>query len=130
LEETGMSDEDRIRNTLAAFCQLLDDRRFEDWARTFTEDGVFGREHGRAEILRMIQGGELATRPELRRKHTVTNAIIEVRGDRAEATSDLVMFDRVGDAPWTIRVGRYHDTLARQPDGAWLFTSRRLEWLD
>ena len=125
-----MTDEDQIRNTLAAFCQHLDDRRFEDWANTFTEAGVFGRSNGRAAILTMIQGGELALQPELKRKHTVTNAVIDVQGDTANVTSDLVMFDQVGDTPWKIRVGRYTDTLARQPDGRWLFTRRQLDWLD
>ena len=125
-----MTDEDQIRNTLAAFCQHLDDRRFEDWANTFTEAGAFGRSSGRAAILRMIQGGELALQPDLKRKHTVTNAIIEVHGDTADVSSDLVMFDQVGDGPVTIRVGRYTDTLARQASGRWLFTRRQLDWLD
>jgi 3-phenylpropionate/cinnamic acid dioxygenase small subunit len=125
-----VSDEERIRKTLARFCQALDDRRFEDWSNTFTEDGAFGTREGRAAIHEMILGGELALQPDLRRKHTVTNAVIDVHGDTAEATSDLVMFDKTGDSPWTIRVGRYYDTLARQADGEWLFTRRRLEWLD
>jgi 3-phenylpropionate/cinnamic acid dioxygenase small subunit len=126
-----VTDEDAIRNTLARFCQALDDRRFEDWANTFTENGVFGRSNGRAAILSMIQGGELALQPKLRRKHTVTNAVIDVHGDTANVTSDLAMFDKVDDdAAWTIRVGRYTDELARQPDGGWLFTHRTLVWLD
>jgi len=125
-----MTDEDQIRNTIARFCQALDDRRFEDWAATFTEDGVFGRSDGRAAILKMIQGGELATQPELRRKHAVTNVVIDVHGDTADASSDLTMFDKVGDSPWSIRIGRYTDKLARQPSGGWLFTQRHLEWLD
>ena len=125
-----MSDEDRIRHTIARFCQLLDDRRFDEWSRTFTEDGAFGRFEGRAAIHRMILGGELAVQPELKRKHTVANVVIDVQGDTAEVVSDLVMFDRVGDGPWIIRLGRYYDQLARQADGDWLFTRRRLEWFD
>jgi 3-phenylpropionate/cinnamic acid dioxygenase small subunit len=126
-----MTDEDAIRNTLARFCQALDDRRFEDWANTFTEDGAFGRFDSRAKILQMILGGELALQPKLRRKHTVTNAVIDVTGDTAQVTADLAMFDKVDDdAAWTIRVGRYTDELARQTDGTWLFTRRNLEWLD
>ena len=98
-----MTDADEIRNTLARFCQCLDDRRFEEFSQTFTEDGSFNGRVGRATIFEWISGAELATRPELKRKHAVMNAIIKVRGDRAEATSDLVMFDQVGEAPWTIR---------------------------
>lgn len=123
-----MTDEDAIRNTIARFCQLLDSRRFEEWTQTFTEDGVFGQLVGRAAILAMIRGGELAMQPSLRRQHAVTNSVIDVHGETAEVTSDLAMYDRVGDAPTTIRIGRYHDRLARQPNGEWLFTERRLEW--
>ena len=31
-------DEDQIRRTLAEYCQLLDDGRFDQWADLFTED--------------------------------------------------------------------------------------------
>ena len=43
------------------------------------------------------------------------------RGDVAEASSDLTMFDRVGDRPITVRLGRYTDSLARQPDAGRIF---------
>ncbi|HEY1291921.1 MAG TPA: nuclear transport factor 2 family protein [Chloroflexota bacterium] len=125
-----MTDEDAIRKLIARFCQHLDSRQFEAWAGTFTESGVFGRWSGRAAILEMILGGELAKQPDLKRLHAVTNSVIDVRGDTAESTSDLMMFDRVGDAPVTVRFGRYYDKLARQPNGEWLFTERRLEWRD
>jgi hypothetical protein len=125
-----MTDEDAIRNTIARFCQNLDSRQFQAWTETFTPDGVFGRLHGRAAILDMILGGELALQPELKRQHAVTNTIIDLHGDTAESTSDLTMYDRIGDAPITVRIGRYYDKLARQPNGEWLFTERRLEWRD
>lgn len=124
-----MTDEDAIRNTIARFCQHLDSRRFVEWTETFTEDGKFNQLHGRPAILQMIQAGELATKPDLRRQHAVTNSIIDVSGDTATATSDLAMYDRYGDGPITVQTGRYYDRLARQPDGTWLFTERRLEWL-
>src|SRR5215467_177228 len=98
-----MTDEDAIRNTIGRFSQCLDSRRFEDWAGTFTEDGVFGRYTGRAAILAMILDGELAHQPDLKRQHAVTNSIIEVSGDTAEATSDLSMYDRVGEGLFTVR---------------------------
>lgn len=123
-----MTDEDAIRNTIAGFSQHLDSRRFVEWSETFTENGVFNKLNGRAAILAMIQGAELASKPELRRQHAVTNSVIDVTGDTATATSDLAMYDRIGDGPITVRTGRYYDRLARQPDGKWLFTERRLEW--
>jgi len=124
-----VTDADEIRNTLARFCQFLDDRRFEEFSQTFAQDGAFGERVGRAAIFEWISHAELATRPELKRKHAVTNAIVEVLGDRAISSSDLVMFDQVGDGPVTIRVGRYTDELVRQPDGAWLFSKRNLKML-
>ena len=123
-----MTDEDAIRNLIARFCQHLDSRRFKEWSETFTEDGVFGRLKSRAEIHAMILDGELAKQPDLHRQHAVTNSVIDVHGDTAEATSDLAMYDRIGDGPYSVRTGRYYDRLARQPNGDWLFTERRLEW--
>ncbi len=125
-----MNDIDAIRNTIARFCQHLDSRRFKEWSETFTSDGVFGRYDGRQAIYEMILGGELNNRPELKRQHAVTNSVIEIRGSTAEATSDLTMYDKVGDGPITVRLGRYYDRLEEQPDGAWLFRERRLEWTD
>src|SRR5581483_9144014 len=114
-----MTDEDAIRNTIARFCQNLDSRRFVEWTETFTEDGIFNKLTGRAAILEMINGGELATKPDLRRQHAVTNSVIEVDGDTATATSDLAMYDRYGDGPVTVQTGRYYDRLARQSNGEW-----------
>jgi 3-phenylpropionate/cinnamic acid dioxygenase small subunit len=131
LKGAGMTEEEKIRKTMAMFCHALDDRRFQDWANTFEVNGAFGtRAKSRAEILEWISGAELATVPELSRKHSVSNIVLEVKGDVCEATSDLVMYDKYPDKPWTIRVGKYSDTLARQADGQWLFRQRNLEWKD
>jgi 3-phenylpropionate/cinnamic acid dioxygenase small subunit len=124
-----MTDEEAIRQLVARFCQLLDDRRFKEWSDLFTEDGIFGARTSRAEILESISGGALARNPGLRRKHTVSNVVIQVTGDTAEAVCDLVMFDLVEGGGCSIRLGRYDDRLVRQPDG-WLFSERRLTWLD
>jgi 3-phenylpropionate/cinnamic acid dioxygenase small subunit len=128
-EVLSVTDADEIRNTLARFCQYLDDRRFVEWSQTFAEDGRFGDRTGRDTILKWIQGAELASRPELKRKHAVMNAVVEVNGDHAHSQSDLVMFDQVGDGPWSIRVGRYTDELVRQADGQWRFAVRNLTML-
>jgi 3-phenylpropionate/cinnamic acid dioxygenase small subunit len=121
-----MSDHDEIRRTFAQFCQYLDNRRFEDWAGLFTEDGVFNQLHGRAAILTMISGAELASDPGLSRKHVITNAIIDVDGDEARSVSDLVMFDRHEDGPWIVAaVGVYQDRLVRHGE-QWLLADRQL----
>jgi hypothetical protein len=78
-----VTDADEVRNTLARFCQFLDDRRFEEFSQTFAEDGSFGERVGRVAIFEWISHAELATRPELKRKHAVMNVIVEVQGDHA-----------------------------------------------
>lgn len=123
------TDEEQIRRLLGRFSHYLDGRKFKEWSETFAEDGRFGVRHGRAAILEGILAGELARIPELQRKHAVVNAVIDVDGDSATSVSDLVMFDRMGDAAWTIRIGRYTDRLRRE-NGQWLFTERQLEWID
>ena len=126
---TAVTDADEIRNTIARFAQCLDDRRFREFSETFAENGAFGERKGRQAIYDWISTAELATRPELKRKHAIVNVIVEVDGDRASSTSDLVMFDQVADGPVTIRTGRYTDELARQGDGRWLITLRNLKML-
>ncbi len=126
-----MTDEEGVRQTLGAFCHYLDERRFDEWSRLFTEDGVFGavpEQKGREVILDWILHAELATMPELRRKHMMANSIIDVSGDEADAVSDLVMFDYVSEGNWSIRVGRYTDRLVRQGD-QWLFARRHLVFI-
>jgi hypothetical protein len=124
-----MTDEEAIRQLIARFSHLLDDRRFDDWSKTFTEDGVFGARNGRQEIFEGISRGELARNPELKRKHAVTNSVIKVSGETAEATSDLIMFDLIEGGGCATRFGRYYDHLVRR-DGQWLFSQRRLIWAD
>jgi 3-phenylpropionate/cinnamic acid dioxygenase small subunit len=123
-----MSDEEQIRRTLAEFCVFLDGRRFREWSELFTEDGVFCEHVTRAAIFAWISGDELATRPDLRRKHTVHNILIDVDGDRARATADLVMYDKVEDRPWFILTGTYTDHLVREAD-RWRFSNRQLALL-
>ena len=123
-----MTDEEGIRRTIAQFSHFLDGRRFRQWADLFAENGRFNELEGREAIFDMISHAELASKPELSRKHTIENLVIDVRGDEADVASDLIMFDRMGDGPWTIRVGRYDDRMVRH-SGQWLFAQRRLAWL-
>lgn len=83
---------------------------------------------GHAAIREFMNGQELATRLELERRHVNTNIVIT--GDFAEAVSDLLVYDKVADGPWTLTaVGRYTDTLARQADGSWLLAERKLRFI-
>jgi 3-phenylpropionate/cinnamic acid dioxygenase small subunit len=120
-----VSDEEQIRRTLAEFCVLLDERRFLEWSDLFTDDGIFCEHVTREAIFTWISGDQLAREPDLHRKHTVHNAIIDVDGDEARVTCDLVMFDKAGDKPWFILTGKYTDHLVRD-GGRWRFKNRQL----
>ncbi|TMM14133.1 MAG: nuclear transport factor 2 family protein [Actinobacteria bacterium] len=103
-----MSDEEGIRRTLALYCQLCDDGRFDEWAQLYTEDAVFrvmGQVHvGPAAIKAFIAEAQ----PEGRRgKH------VAVPGE--------------GQFPVT-SAGRYHDRLVRR-NGAWLFAERQIVFM-
>jgi 3-phenylpropionate/cinnamic acid dioxygenase small subunit len=121
-----LSDEGEIRRTLAEFGQYLDQRRFEEWAALFTEDATFQHLERRQVILDFMLTEELATIPELFRKHDTTNVVITLSGDTAHVESDLVLFERLGNRPWEFRFGKYIDEFVRED--RWLFANRQLHW--
>ena len=121
-----MTDEEAIRRVLATYCQTLDDGRFDEWERIWTDDATFsvmGSTHsGRTELRSFI---EAAQPPERRGKHMNLNHVIDVTGDEATAASDFVFAGRVGDG-WAItQVGRYLDRLVRAPEG-WRIAAREI----
>jgi hypothetical protein len=125
-----VSDYEGIQQTIARNNLALDDRRFEDCIATYTPDGTIAGHTGHDAIRAFILSQDLAVRDDLERRHVNTNILIEVQGDQAEAISDLLVYDKVGDGPWRlVTVGRYRDRLARQADGGWLFTSRELRFI-
>lgn len=124
-----MSDEEGIRRTLALYCQLCDDGRFDEWAQLYTEDAVFrvmGQVHvGPAAIKAFIAEAQ----PEGRRgKHVAVNPLIEADGDTARAWTDYIWVGPgEGQFPVT-SAGRYHDRLVRR-NGAWLFAERQIVFM-
>jgi hypothetical protein len=121
------SDSTEIGNTLARFCRLLDGRRFTEVGELFAPLGRMGRTSGRDQIVELLGRGGLARTPSLFRKHLSGNVVLDVGRDTATAESDLVMFERLGESPWELRMGVYRDALERI-DGRWLFTDRQLTW--
>ena len=127
----SISDHDLIRNTIARNNQYLDDRRYEDCARTFAEDGSIAGHQGRTAILEFMHSQGLGANPQLQRRHVVTNIAIEVAGNVAHVDSDLLVYDKLGSEPWKLAaVGRYADQLTRQSDGNWLFAKRQLTFIE
>ena len=121
-----MSDEDAIRRTIAQYCQLCDDGRFDEWADLYTDDATFsvmGKTYtGRADVKAFIEKGQA---PERRGKHLCFNSIIDIDGDSARAITDYVFIDKQHAIT---SAGRYHDRLIRQPD-RWRFAERRIQFL-
>jgi hypothetical protein len=122
-----VNDHEAIRRLLARFCQLLDERRFDEWATLFAPDATFGRQTGRPAIREAIGRSQLAATPTLFRKHVTANPVIDVDENTATAVSDLLVFERSDEDPWQIRVGRYDDRLTRLDD-EWTFSARHLTW--
>ena len=123
MAEDVSQSETAIRRVLAEYCQFLDDGRFDDWIDLFSEEIVFvvndERKRGRAELRGFI---EPAQQEDARGVHTISAPLIDVDGDAATSFVDFVWFSRAGEPG---RIGRYHDTLVRDPD-RWRFASREI----
>jgi len=120
--------EEGIRKTLAQYGQFYDDRRHDDLAELFTDDAVYvtptdttvGREALRARFRDVL--------PTVSGRHLTVQSVIDVDGDSATATSDLILV-ALEDGELDLRitaVARYHDRLVSSA-GRWLFAERRLE---
>jgi 3-phenylpropionate/cinnamic acid dioxygenase small subunit len=128
MADAASTDIERIRRTLASYCQLCDDGRFDEWAELYTPDATFealGRTYtGREQIKGFI---ETYQAPELRGKHITGNALIDVDsiGAVATASTDYVFVGPTAEGLAVISAGRYHDTLVRDGD-RWLFRRRKI----
>ena len=124
-----MTDEEGIRRTLALYCQLCDDGRFDEWAQLYSEDAEFKVMGEVYQGPEAIKGFIAQAQPEGRRgKHVAVNPLIEVDGDAARAWTDYIWVGPgTGQFPVT-NVGRYHDRLVKQ-DGRWLFVERQIVFM-
>lgn len=119
---------DAIAATIAAYCQLCDDGRFDEWAQLFTDDArfvVMGRTHeGRAAIQAFIEAGQP---PERRGRHATFNSLVRLdSAEGARAWTDYLFMDRERSVT---SVGRYHDELVPGPDGRWRFALREIVFM-
>jgi ketosteroid isomerase-like protein len=129
-----MTDQEDIRQVLARFIQLRDDKHFAEWVELFTEDGLFAygphalvgrsaiREHVEA-LLRNDKG-----------KHICVNSIIDVSGETAGVSSDFLKVNPVdregGTSGYEIgTIGRYEDRFVLR-DGIWKIAARRVHIMD
>jgi len=122
-DATWTRDCEMIRQTIALYCQLLDDQAFDELAQLFTHDAELpwqGRTlQGRDEIA-----AEMHTTQEAlgRTRHLPFASVIDVRGTTALAWTETAVTLNDSDGSAQIAwLGRYHDEL-RLEDGWWRFS--------
>jgi 3-phenylpropionate/cinnamic acid dioxygenase small subunit len=122
---TRMSEHEEIRRTLALYAQLVDNKDPTGWSEQFAANGTFhtrsGDHAGRPAIKAFIEH-QFDHEPAGRNTaHLGTNSVINVAGETADVLTDWLVFESIGEGPWTIlRVSRSNDRLIRE-DGAWRF---------
>lgn len=134
-------DRAQIENLQARYMFALDFRDPEEYAATFTEDGVLdygaGKIRGREAIAAMVAGMRDSAAEQRARdtsglrpaagRHNITNIVIEIDGDRATGTA--YWFHMGNDNPERAAqlnsFGHYEDELVRV-DGQWLFSLRKI----
>jgi len=125
-----LEDKEAIQEVFHRYVWLLDNRKWDEFTTLFCEDAKFicrpwGEWNGRKEIkdfqLKMFP----PERPSGR--HMVTNAIIQISGDEAEAKS---YFDSASEREGRSMVvgGYYNDKLVKEADGKWRFKEREISF--
>jgi uncharacterized protein (TIGR02246 family) len=117
----------RIRDTIAAYAQAVDDGRTEDVVATFLPDGT--ALFPGSDLLRghdAIRATYSTLTPGKSQRHVVTNIVVtDFDGESATVSCDLLFLAK-GEKGWAVRiVGRYTDVLRRSGE-RWLFASREL----
>jgi 3-phenylpropionate/cinnamic acid dioxygenase small subunit len=122
-------DGDAIRNLLYRYAELIDagdldgvgtlfEHASVDWGGDVTEGSA-------AVTERLAASTRLHDDGTPRTSHVITNAIVEVDGERASARSRYTVFQVTADRSLQpIIAGRYDDTFERADTG-WRFASRR-----
>ena len=63
-------------------------------------------------------------------KHVQVNTVINVDGDRADGTTQLIVLELNAKQGWRIRgCGTYTDDIVLDHDGCWRFKSRTVNWI-
>ena len=112
-----------IRQTIALYCQLLDDQRFDELAQLFSDDAELPWQgatlHGRDEIAR----GLPATQEPLdHTRHLPFGSVVDIGNDEAHAWTDTIVTLNQSGGSAIAWIGRYHDRFTLI-DGRWYFKS-------
>lgn len=123
----SVEDQLAIQQLYAKYNHAIDSGKGDEWAATFTADGVFNSGSGTFTGTEQLAGfgGGLAKR--MKARHWTNNLIIEGDGAKATGTCYLALYRLTpGEQPpaGILITGIYNDELSRGADGAWRFTSR------
>ncbi len=125
-----LEDHEEIERLMMEYGRTLDHADYAAYSRLFAADGEwvgsFGTFKGPAAIEAAV--GKAMSAPSFAALnagafHLMTNAIIDVDGDRATAVSKWSFVRIVDKKPVITYSGRYHDTLVRE-NGHWRFKRR------
>ena len=131
ISATELSDREEIRTLLLEYGRAFDDRRLEDYANLFAQQGEWVgssmQARGPAEILAMMRNsfGKSPPNSERPNYHIMTNIIVDTDGDKGTAWSRWTFYSVGQDGrPFIAAAGRYEDELIRE-GGKWKFLRRR-----
>ncbi|NKI18692.1 nuclear transport factor 2 family protein [Spongiibacter sp. KMU-166] len=132
-----MNDIDEIRNLIASYGQTVDSfprdpRRYADHfveEGAFTDCGVTLSPRSKIkQLMETARSAEVEAAPLSGTRHLQLNSVINVDGDSAHATSQLVVVE-LSEKGWKIRgIGQYTDDIVRDVDGCWRFKSKVVTW--
>ncbi|MBV8085036.1 MAG: nuclear transport factor 2 family protein [Chloroflexi bacterium] len=123
--------EEDIRRLMGRYIQAHDTHDVDGVVAVFAEDGVFaagsGEWKGRARVREFFDSSRArAAESGSRGKLMCANSIISVRGDTAEALTDVVGYGAEREGSWQLRlVAQYRDKFVRR-EGEWLYAEKQV----
>ena len=123
-------EKDAIRELMARYAQALDAGRFAEVASLFAEEGVwtttYGTARGRSEIAAMFERVVPKKGEGPQRKHYITNIIVTLAGDTAQAVSDYLVVRESERGLLPVMGGTYRDAFVKRA-GVWQFARKELQ---
>ena len=117
---------------MGLYIQAHDTHNVDAIVALFVEDGLFantrGDCRGHAAIRTFFENSRSRAQatPDRRAKLLCGNSVITVSGDAADASTDVVGFQRTGSEPSSVSlVAQYADKFVRR-NGDWLYTEKRV----
>lgn len=131
-----MSDYEAIRNLLGSYAQSVDarprnpDRIVSHYVEdcSFTDVGVTISPRTKLKALFEAARTAEVNNPKLSgKRHMQVNSVINVDGNHADATTQLIVLDLNAEHGWRVSgCYTYTDDIVRDHDGQWKFKSRTL----